>query len=349
SELGRFVSEDPAGDPNNPNLYSYCRNNPLKFLDPTGLYGYDASTGTISHADGTITDTSGKTISTPPGGSSSGYYYRGGGGSISTSVTQDEAQKASEANKKNKREPWKEYDPLVFVHGYKDNWTLWADFLSEITDNDAFRALADAYDKSKDPIAKKSIVNIVQATAKLYGIYVFDYSDSNTQNPNKIAKEFVKYLKENNIYDKTPDIIAHSMGNLVTRAAIEYNGLVVNNFAMIAPPNSGSKLARFGEGEAGDYMEPNSKELEDLNKDKNLAKLEANVKGKIQIFTALGDIAIGNNYNIPGMNIPTKIYEAGKKPGQVPYSKNPARGGTHINICHTITVMNDVMNFINNN
>ncbi|NLW46456.1 MAG: hypothetical protein GXY86_03850, partial [Firmicutes bacterium] len=31
SELGRFVSEDPAGDPNNPNLYVYGRNNPLGF------------------------------------------------------------------------------------------------------------------------------------------------------------------------------------------------------------------------------------------------------------------------------------------------------------------------------
>jgi RHS repeat-associated protein len=27
SELGRFVSEDPAADPNNPNLYTYCTNN----------------------------------------------------------------------------------------------------------------------------------------------------------------------------------------------------------------------------------------------------------------------------------------------------------------------------------
>jgi RHS repeat-associated protein len=29
SELGRFVSEDPEGDPNSPNLYGYCSNNPL--------------------------------------------------------------------------------------------------------------------------------------------------------------------------------------------------------------------------------------------------------------------------------------------------------------------------------
>jgi RHS repeat-associated protein len=37
SELGRFVSEDPALDPNNPNLYGYCSNNPLIHTDPTGM------------------------------------------------------------------------------------------------------------------------------------------------------------------------------------------------------------------------------------------------------------------------------------------------------------------------
>ncbi len=35
--IGRFISEDPAADPNNPNLYTYGKNNPLRFLDPTGL------------------------------------------------------------------------------------------------------------------------------------------------------------------------------------------------------------------------------------------------------------------------------------------------------------------------
>ena len=36
AELGRFISEDPAADPNNPNLYTYCGNNPLVRIDPTG-------------------------------------------------------------------------------------------------------------------------------------------------------------------------------------------------------------------------------------------------------------------------------------------------------------------------
>jgi RHS repeat-associated protein len=43
AELGRFVSEDPGNDPNNPNLYGYCSNNPLIFTDPTGkIYQQDA-------------------------------------------------------------------------------------------------------------------------------------------------------------------------------------------------------------------------------------------------------------------------------------------------------------------
>jgi RHS repeat-associated protein len=37
ADTGRFISEDPVGDPSNPNLYTYGRNNPLSFNDPTGL------------------------------------------------------------------------------------------------------------------------------------------------------------------------------------------------------------------------------------------------------------------------------------------------------------------------
>ena len=35
-ELGRFISEDPAADPDNPNLYSYGVNNPVTRIDPSG-------------------------------------------------------------------------------------------------------------------------------------------------------------------------------------------------------------------------------------------------------------------------------------------------------------------------
>ena len=37
-DLGRFISEDPARDPKNPNLYSYCGNNPVMRVDPTGEF-----------------------------------------------------------------------------------------------------------------------------------------------------------------------------------------------------------------------------------------------------------------------------------------------------------------------
>ncbi|MEM9553322.1 MAG: RHS repeat-associated core domain-containing protein [Acidobacteriota bacterium] len=37
SELGRFVSPDPAGDPSAWSLYTYAANNPIRYRDPTGL------------------------------------------------------------------------------------------------------------------------------------------------------------------------------------------------------------------------------------------------------------------------------------------------------------------------
>jgi RHS repeat-associated protein len=39
-ETGRFISEDPLAQ--NPNLYLYCANNPLKLIDPSGLWHYEA-------------------------------------------------------------------------------------------------------------------------------------------------------------------------------------------------------------------------------------------------------------------------------------------------------------------
>ena len=40
--MGRFISEDPAADPNNPNLYVYAANNPLVYIDPTGCWNEDS-------------------------------------------------------------------------------------------------------------------------------------------------------------------------------------------------------------------------------------------------------------------------------------------------------------------
>ncbi|MDD5081667.1 MAG: hypothetical protein PHC58_06735 [Candidatus Omnitrophica bacterium] len=39
--FGRFITRDPAGIINGPNLYAYCGNNPVNFVDPWGLCGKD--------------------------------------------------------------------------------------------------------------------------------------------------------------------------------------------------------------------------------------------------------------------------------------------------------------------
>ncbi|MDR3150729.1 MAG: RHS repeat-associated core domain-containing protein [Candidatus Peribacteria bacterium] len=37
SELGRFISRDPIGIADDVNLYVYVGNNPLKWVDPSGM------------------------------------------------------------------------------------------------------------------------------------------------------------------------------------------------------------------------------------------------------------------------------------------------------------------------
>ncbi|MDR3150772.1 MAG: RHS repeat-associated core domain-containing protein [Candidatus Peribacteria bacterium] len=40
-ELGRFISRDPIGIADDVNLYVYVGNNPLKWVDPSGLKSKD--------------------------------------------------------------------------------------------------------------------------------------------------------------------------------------------------------------------------------------------------------------------------------------------------------------------
>ena len=51
SELGRFITQDPAADLRNPNLYSYAWNSPLSIIDPTGLQGEELFTFNIGAPD----------------------------------------------------------------------------------------------------------------------------------------------------------------------------------------------------------------------------------------------------------------------------------------------------------
>ena len=47
--IGRFITEDPAKD--GLNWYAYCGNNPIRYVDPWGLIGYDRLTNKITDDD----------------------------------------------------------------------------------------------------------------------------------------------------------------------------------------------------------------------------------------------------------------------------------------------------------
>lgn len=56
SSMGRFMTADPVGvmkqklfDPQQWNMYAYARNNPLRFIDPTGMYATDC--GSLNQKD----------------------------------------------------------------------------------------------------------------------------------------------------------------------------------------------------------------------------------------------------------------------------------------------------------
>jgi RHS repeat-associated protein len=84
AELGRFVTEDPARD--GTNWYEYCRNNPLIYLDPSGLsttrddYAYQLRTeGKTAEADA---------MERTAAEANNGYIQSSGPGSSNTSSQQ---------------------------------------------------------------------------------------------------------------------------------------------------------------------------------------------------------------------------------------------------------------------
>jgi len=102
--LGRFISEDPAADPNNPNLYTYCGNNPLVRIDPTGEIwdlvekAWDIGKNAVASAVNTVKGWfSG-------GGSSSNSGGSSGGSSTSSSSSGSSSGSSSRTSSRTERD-----------------------------------------------------------------------------------------------------------------------------------------------------------------------------------------------------------------------------------------------------
>ncbi|MGR8980506.1 MAG: RHS repeat-associated core domain-containing protein, partial [Gammaproteobacteria bacterium] len=54
ANIGRWISRDPVGEAGGVNLYTYVGNNPLRWIDPLGLFvtgSYDSATGQLTLTD----------------------------------------------------------------------------------------------------------------------------------------------------------------------------------------------------------------------------------------------------------------------------------------------------------
>jgi RHS repeat-associated protein len=78
SDTGRFISEDPMRDPNNPNLYAYCRNNPLNRIDPTGCISQEEAMALAAQNRATPAVGSTTPFTTLSGSTISGTYDQNG-------------------------------------------------------------------------------------------------------------------------------------------------------------------------------------------------------------------------------------------------------------------------------
>ena len=77
-EIGRFLQPDPIGYADGLNMYSYCGNNPINWIDPLGLTGFGIG-GSITAGVGLIGGTTGSMIVVDLDGNLGIFIHAGGG------------------------------------------------------------------------------------------------------------------------------------------------------------------------------------------------------------------------------------------------------------------------------
>jgi len=111
-------------------------------------------------------------------------------------------------------------DPILFVHGFSENATLWNTMIS--------RFEKDGYPKS------------------YLRAYTYETSQSNKTDAEQIVKPEVENLLKTTGASQV-DIVSHSMGSLNTRWYIKFDGgePKVNDWVSLGGPNHGTNTANF--------------------------------------------------------------------------------------------------------
>jgi RHS repeat-associated protein len=226
ADMGRFISEDPVGDPNNPNLYTYGRNNPLSFNDPTGNYA----------VNGFSPPSMSKSVSED--GGSNAQYGMGHGG---RQKTDEELKNRIEQWKKNENlirrcfDRWSEEIEKHF--GKKPNLDRMDEnpndnFWEKLTNY--FDAIKQRYTKLNEYIKKKSEARIKEAIKRLAERGIFK------DNPN-----FEAYLRIELGKIPLPDITEAVEGAVEFLTEIEY--LAGIDIELETDSNGNQKIAYYDE------------------------------------------------------------------------------------------------------